>query len=292
MIKKIMLFCVLFLLITNFLNMHLLFADRIGDMRDKIEEEKEKQEEEKPKPKPDDDDDDDDDDDGSFCAGLSGCIGLAALFSSDDDDSDGDSSGCAPGSGEASGCMIDLFNDLRYANYPYDPSNPYNFAGWADQSPDNEKMGYLQADVEGLYLFEDTYGVNAKASVNLSFIRVHCFYQFVFEPEDYFNVFSGNLGFTIPVADGMLHVFAGFYLMDIISEVTFSFGGEFTYFFPANMIFDVYSLNTFFGELGFHTFSCSVSYAVGNFSFGGGFNYNHYAGITFMGPMLKITLWI
>jgi hypothetical protein len=296
MLKKIMFLLALLIININFMNIHMLFADRIGDMRDKIEEEKEKEEEEKqkPKPKPDDEEDNEDDDDSSFCAGLGalgGCIGLSALFGSGDD-SDGDSSGCAPGSGEASGCMIDLFNDLRYAHYPYDPSNPYNFVGWVDKSPDNEKMGYLQADVEGLYLFEETFGINAKASVNLSFLRVHCFYQYVFEPEDYFNVFSGNLGFTVPVAEGMLHVFAGFYLMDIISAMTFAFGGEFTYFFPSNLIFDVYSLNTFFGELGFHTFSCSISYAVGNLSFGAGFNYNYYAGITFMGPMFKITLWI
>ena len=113
MLKKVMLFIVLFIFITNFLNIHTLFADRIGDIRDKIEEEKEK-EEEKPKPKPDDDDDDDDDSGG-------GCLGFGLFGSGDDDDdddyydsdddddyddyydSDGDS-GCTPVSGEPSGC--------------------------------------------------------------------------------------------------------------------------------------------------------------------------------------------
>ncbi|MBN1799817.1 MAG: hypothetical protein JW822_14665 [Spirochaetales bacterium] len=287
MVKKIMLFIALFIIITNFLNMHLLFADRIGDMRDKIEEEKERQE---------DDDDNDDDSSGG------GCLG-GGLFSSDDDDDedywdddeDDSDDWQSSDTGDSGSCMLgffDVFGGVRYASFPYDPNCNYNFVGWADESPDNEKIGYLQVDMEGAYLFEETYGLNAKASVNLSFIRVHCFYQFVFDPVDYFNVFSGNAGFTIPVADGMLHVFAGFYLMDIISYMTFSFGCEFTYFFPSNLIFDVYSLNSFFGELGFHTFSCTVSYAVGNFSFGGGFNYNYYAGITFMRPMLKVTLWI
>lgn len=291
MSKKIIFFCVLLFLVSGLLNMHPLFADRIGDMRDKIEEEKEKQEEERPKPKPDDDEEDDDDSSCSGLSGLSGCFSLFSFFSLADDAVSG-SGGCAPGAGEATGCLVGMFGAMRFANYPYDPANPYNFVGSHAQSPDNEKFVYLQTDLEGAYLFEETGGFNAKVALNLSFLRLHCFYQYVFEPDDQFHVLSGNAGFTIPIADGMLHVFAGFYLMDIISELTFSFGAEFTYFFPANVIFDVYSLNTFFGELGFHTFSCTVSYAVQNFSFGGGFNYNYYAGITFMGPMIKITVWI
>jgi hypothetical protein len=299
--RKIMLFTVLFLLITSFLSIHFLFADRIGDMRDKIEDERKRQEE-------DDDDDDDDDDDSS----RGGCLG-GGLFSYDDDDDDDDywddddddtweddddddyDDWHSSDTGESGGCIVgffDIFGQVRYADYPYDPRCDYNFVGLAADCPDNEKFVFLQVDLEGAYLFEETYGINAKASMDLTVLRIHCFYQYVFEPDDYFNVFSGNAGFTIPVADGMLHLFAGFYLMDLISDITVSFGCEFTYFFPANIILDVYSLNTFWGELGFHTFSLSLSYAVGNLSFGGGFNYNYYAGITFMGPMLKVTLWI
>jgi len=295
--KKIILFIALFILITNFLNMYTLFADRIGDMRDKIEEEKERQEEEEKEKEKEKEKKDDDDDSSS-----GGCLGIFGLFASDDDDDDrsrhdhddddDNDYWRSSDAGESNGCLVDWFGALRFASYPYDLQNAYNFVGWQSQSPDNDKFVYLQADVEGTYLFQDTYGINAKVSMNLSILRIHCFYQYMVDPGDYSNIFSGNAGITIPVADGMLHLFTGFYLSEMISEMTFSFGGEFTYFFPANLIFDLYSLNSFFGELGFHTFSCSLSYAVGNFSFGGGFNLNYYAGVTFMGPMLKITLWI
>ncbi|MBN1799816.1 MAG: hypothetical protein JW822_14660 [Spirochaetales bacterium] len=273
MVKKIM----LFIIITNFLNIHLLFADRIGDMRDKIEEEKERQEEEEH----------DDDSSGG------GCLGGGFFSSYDEEDDDDDSS--ASDVDEYDLCLMgffESFGQIRYAGFPYDPRYNYNFVGLQSQSPDNEKIHYAQVDVEGMYLFEDTYGLNAKASINMVFVRIHCFYQYVFDPDDYFNVFSGNAGVTIPIADGMLHIFVGFYVMDLISSVTFSKGIEFTYFFPANLIFDVYYLNTVFGELGFHTLTCTVSYAVGNLSFGAGFNLNSYAEEIFMGPMLKVTLWI
>jgi hypothetical protein len=293
-LKKTILFTAFFLLVTGFLNIHILFADRIGDMRDRIEDERDRQ---------DDDDWDDDDDSGG------GCLG-GGLFSSDDDDDywddddddddwddddDDDDDWDSASTDESGSCMggfFDFFGQVRYADYPYDPNCNYNFVGFAADNPDNEKFVFLQVDLEGAYLFEETYGLNAKASMDLTVLRIHFFYQYMIDPGDDLNIFSGNAGLTVPVADGMLHVFAGFYLHDMISEFTVSFGAEFTYFFPANIILDIYSLNTLWGELGFHTFSVSLSYAVGNLSFGGGFNYNYYAEITFMGPMLKITLWI
>jgi hypothetical protein len=311
-IKKLILFLTLFILTTGFLNVYKLFADsRIGDMRDKIEQEKEKQEQEKEEKEKDKEKHKHDDDDDS--SGCGGCLGIFSIFSSGDDDDDSGSSGSSDsgssgggnsggtsddydaGYSEPSGCMIgffDMFGTIRYADHPYSGQCPYNFVGWADACPDNEKFVFLQVDLEGAYLFEETYGLNAKASMDLTLLRVTLFYQYVTEPGDYFNVFSGNAGFTIPIADGMLHLFAGFYLMDIISEMLFSFGAEFTYFLPANISLDIYSLNAFYGDLGFHTFSCSLSYSVGNLSFGGGFNYNYYAGVVFMGPMVKITVWI
>jgi hypothetical protein len=72
----------------------------------------------------------------------------------------------------------------------------------------------------------------------------------------------------------------------------FSCGAEFTYFFPANLIVDIYNLNSFYGELGFHTFSVSLKLRGGKSEFWRGFTYNYYAELTFMGPILKITLWI
>jgi len=305
-IKRLILFITLFILAAGFLNVSLLFADdRIGDMRDKIEKEKEKQDKEKEEHHHNNNNNDDDDDDSSGCGG---CLGIFSIFSSGDDDDDSGSSGSSDSnnsgggssdyndtSSEPGGCMFgffDLFGQVRYADHPYSGQCPYNFVGSANACPKNEKFVFLQVDVEGTYLFEDTYGINAKASMDLTVLRVTMFYQTVMEPGDYFNVFSGNAGFTIPIGDGMLHLFAGFYLMDIISEMLFSFGTEFTYFFPANIILDIYSLNAFYGDLGFHTLSCSISYAIGNFSIGAGFNYNYYAGITFMGPLLKITMWI
>ncbi len=292
-IKKIFFFTALFILIAFFYGIPRIFADsRIGDMRDKIEKEKEKEEKEKQKQ--------DDDDSSGGC-----CLGIFSIFSLRDDDDDssssssndsGDSSENYDGDySEPSGCMIgffDIFGKVRYADHPYSGQCPYNFVGSADACPENEKFVFLQVDVEGAYLFKETYGLNAKTSMDLTILRITLFYQNVMEPDDYFNVFSGNAGFTIPIADGMLHLFAGFYLMDIISYMLFSFGAEFTYFLPADIILDIYSLNAFYGDLGFHTFSCSLSYALGNFSFGGGFNYNYYAGVVFMGPMLKITLWL
>ena len=181
---------------------------------------------------------------------------------------------------------------MRFAARPYDPACKFAFVGSVKNCPANEKWGFLQLDLEGAYLLEETFGINAKASFNLSLLRIHCFYQYVFTADDAFTIFSPNGGITIPIGDGMLHLFAGAFLLDLIGEPLFSFGGEFSYFFPANLIVDIYNINAFYGSTGFFSFSCSLSYALGNFSFGVGFNYNYCAEVVFLGPMLKLSLWI
>ena len=284
--------------------------DRIDRMKEKIEEEEERKREEHERDDDRREDDDEDEDDDGSCLGnaMSGCLGsmFSAAPSSEEEDEEGDSEkkpvrpDTPPPDSSAddtgtTGCILgffSVFTDVRFAAYPYDPACTFAFVGSVKNCPKNDKFGFLQLDLEGAYLFQDTFGLTAKAGFNFSLLRMQCFYQHVFSATGDFDIFSANGGFTLPLGNGMLHLFAGFFMLDMIEEPLFSFGGELTYFFPANLVMDIYSLNAFYGALGFFSFSCSLSYALGNFSLGIGFNYNYYAEEVFLGPMVKLTLWL
>jgi hypothetical protein len=285
MLEKLVFYQILFILMAGLINLQPIYTDdRIDKMKEKIEEEKKKKEQEE------EDEQEDDDDNG-------GCLGLGFFNSSDseDEEEDYDSDDTAPSDSETTGCALgffSLFTDIRFASYPYDPSCKFAFVGSVTSCPNNEKFGFLQLDLEGAYLFQETAGINAKMGFTLLLLRLQCFYQQVFSPNDAFTILSPNAGFTIPLGDGMVQLFAGIWLMDLLPESLFSFGAEITYFFPANLILDIYNLNAFYGSVGFYHFSCSISYALGNFSLGIGFNYNNYAEVVFIGPSLKLSLWI
>jgi hypothetical protein len=264
--------------------------DKIGNMIEDIEQkQKEKEQKEKEKEREKDKKHKDKDRDHS-----------------DDSDSDG---GCA---GEITadiigGCFDVFFSilgqyagELIYSDYPYADTSPFIFSDIRGDSDEGGKIGFLKFSYEPSYLFDNIWGMSGRLEGVLSVLYANCLFQYNFsgsDRESWFSVLSFNGGLAIPISNVMLSLYAGVFTFTIPSTMfpmltTFSFGGSLQIFFPNNIEFELYNLNAVYDPFWFIIVSPSISIAISRFSIGAGFDYYNYAGTVYMGPAIKLTVWI
>ncbi len=187
------------------------------------------------------------------------------------------------------------FINVRYSDYPYAGDTDYNFSGlsFGDNSP--EKIAFLYSSLEASYLgkdIRDTYGATAKISGNFYSLNFNYFYHRIFSSEESISFYSLNGGIYFALANFTLTPFVGAFYVETVDEIRFSYGANLQIFFPGNYILDLYNINSSYGSLNFNHFSASLNYAVYRFNIGLGFNYNNYAGVSFSGPLVKLSFWL
>ncbi len=185
--------------------------------------------------------------------------------------------------------------DVIYDDYTYiDDSDLISPSPiYTDKHP--RKIVFLNSSVEAAYLgkdIDDTYGVTAKISANLYNLHFNCFYQNIFSSEEKLTVYSINGGMSFATNSFILTPFLGAFYIEPLEEARFSYGANLQVFLPVNYILDLYTLNSSYGSLNFNNFSASLNYAFYRFNVGLGFNYNNYAGVSFSGPLVKLSFWL
>jgi hypothetical protein len=187
------------------------------------------------------------------------------------------------------------FINVRYTDYPYADNSDYIFSGliYTDNSP--EKIAFLYSSVEASYLgkdIRDTYGATAKISGNLYSLNFNYFYHRIFSSEESVSFYSINGGIYFALANFTLTPFLGAFYVETVDEVRLSYGANLQVFLPSNYILDLYNINSSYGSLNFNHLSGSLNYALYRFNIGLGFNYNNHAGVSFSGPLVKLSFWL
>jgi len=185
--------------------------------------------------------------------------------------------------------------DVIYDDYTYiDDSDLISPSPiYTDKHP--RKIAFLNSSVEAAYLgkdIDDTYGVTAKISANLYNLHFNCFYQSIFSSEESLTLYSINGGFSFSVQNVTFTPFLGAFYIEPLEEARFSYGVDLQVFLPDNYNLDLYTLNSSYGSLNFNNFSASLNHAFYRFNVGLGFNYNDYAGVSFSGPLVKLSFWL
>ena len=139
---------------------------------------------------------------------------------------------------------------------------------------------------------DDTYGVTAKASANLYSLHFNCFYQSIFSSEESLTIYSVNGGYSFTVQNVTLTPFIGAFYIEPLEEARLSYGANLEIFLPGNYSLDLYSINSSYGSLNFHNLSASLNYEFYRLNLGLGFNYNNYAGVSFSGPLARLSFWL
>jgi hypothetical protein len=260
---------------------------KIGDM---IEEIKQKEKEKKEKEKEDTDSTDkerekkhdesgDDSDESCFGSIMSGCV-----------------EGCF----EYGFPLLFIYAlSVEYAEYPYAESGGFAFSRLKDSPEQKGKYAYLKLVCEPAYLWDDVYGVAGRVDGVLSIIYASFLYQYNFSaPEKLsFSVLSLNAGFQFPIENISISLFGGGFRIflpgqDILKSIVPSVGGSLQIFFPYNIAFEVYSLNAFTDVHSFIVLTTSLGFSFWRFALGAGFSYYDYDGTLFMGPSIRLTIWI
>jgi len=187
------------------------------------------------------------------------------------------------------------FINVRYSNYPYAGDTDYNFSGLSYSENPPEKIAFLYSSAEASYLgkdVRDTYGATAKISGNIYSLNFNYFYHRIFSSEESISFYSLNGGIYFALADFTLTPFIGAFYVETVDEIRFSYGANLQVFFPGNYILDLYNINSSYGSLNFNHISASLNYALYRFNIGLGFNYNNYAGVSFSGPLVKLSFWL
>jgi hypothetical protein len=266
--------------------------DKIDDIQKRIDEEKKKQKEKDNQKETKDKDDDS----SANCWGnlIGACIGgfCNAMLSSgsdvtdstsDDTESTTSSGGCNP---------FSLFNDFNYAPYPYAKGWNNDIASWSKSEPDDRKLGYASISASGSYLLDNLGSGTVQLDAGLLLLHFNGFYQYTFAETKSMNIYSVNGGLSLPLQFALVNAFCGVFYYDYIGTALFSFGVSAKFLLPANLVLDVYNLNSFYYSLGFHIINASLSFAVDRFTIGAGYRFYSYAGLVLHGPELKVSVWL
>jgi hypothetical protein len=187
------------------------------------------------------------------------------------------------------------YYDVIYDEYTYvdDSDLIYERPIYTEQP--RRRTAFLISSVEAAYLgkdIRDTYGVTAKISANLFALHFNCFYQNIFSSEESLTLYSINGGYSFVIQNFILTPFVGAFYIEPLEEARLSYGANLQIFFPENINLDLYTINSSYGSLNFNNFSASLNREFYRFNFGLGFNYNNYAGVSFSGPLAKLSFWL
>jgi hypothetical protein len=190
----------------------------------------------------------------------------------------------------------DVYPDVTYYDYTYVDDSDLIYPSTTHEYIRPRKIIFLNSSVEAAYLgkdINDTYGVTAKVSANLYSFHFNCFYQNIFSSEESLTLYSINGGYSFTAQNVMLTPFIGAFYIEPLEKARFSYGANLQIFFPDKYNLDLYTLNSWYGSLNFNNFSASLNRVFYNrLNIGMGFNYNNYAGVSFSGPIVKLSLWL
>jgi len=188
-----------------------------------------------------------------------------------------------------------LVTDVRYDDYSYVDDSDLISPSPIYTNKQPRKIIFLNSSVEATYLgkdIDDTYGITGKISANLYSLHFNCFYQSIFSSEESLTLYSINGGFSFTTQSFTLTPFIGAFYIEPLEEAQLSYGANLKIFLPDNYNLDLYTLNSSYGSLNFNNFSASLNYEFYRFNIGLGFNYNNYAGVSFSGPLAKLSFWL
>ncbi len=255
--------------------------DKIGDMIKEIEK-REKEQKEKEK------------EDGgkqgeSTNSGCGGCGG----FSTEGCDIAASAS-CTQDCMEALGKLfVMVAMSTEYADYPYADNSDFAFSRFKSDTEDGSSIGFLKLTYEPSYLSDGIWGMTGRFEGALTILYASCLYQYNFSDVNRFSVFTFNGGIQIPVSNVALRLFiGGFSMPDVLDRVYISFGGSLEIFFPNNIVFEIYSVNSITDYLQFYILSSSLGVSLWRFTLGAGFSYYNYVTYAYYGPTIKLSFWI
>jgi hypothetical protein len=180
---------------------------------------------------------------------------------------------------------------IRYAAYPYaNPLYAYNISSL--YLPEEHRIVSLELSADATWHLDNTYGEINKLCLRLSALNINLFNQFIFTRSEGFSALSANAGISFFFPNFMLDLFAGVFNLDFLDRVFASFGAKIQLFFSGHIYVEFYNLNSIYKGFTFtHAAGC-LSYALGRWGIGIGFNYSNYAGFEYLGPFVKISLWL
>ena len=187
------------------------------------------------------------------------------------------------------------YYDAGYYDYTYVDDSDLILKRPTYEYKQPRRIAFLTSSVEAAYLgkdIRDTFGATAKISANLYSLHFNCFYQSIFSSEESLTLYSVNGGFYFATQNFMLAPFLGAFYIEPLEEARLSYGANLQIFFPENFNLDLYTLNSSYGSLNFNNFSASLNREFYRFNVGLGFNYNNYAGVTFSGPLARLSFWL
>ena len=184
------------------------------------------------------------------------------------------------------------YPDVSYYDYTYVDESELISPNPMREYKKPKKIISLNSSLEAAYLgkdIDDTYGATAKVSANLFSFHFNCFYQNIFSSEESLTLYSINGGYSFSLQNVTLTPFIGAFYIEPLEEAELSYGANLQIFLPDNYSLDLYTLNSSYGSLNFHNFSATLNRELYIFNIGMGFNYNNYAGISFSGPIVKLS---
>jgi hypothetical protein len=179
---------------------------------------------------------------------------------------------------------------VRYAAYPY-ATTLYHYNTSEMDFPEQDKILSLQLSSEANWHVGNTYGQNNKLSFRFSAFNFNLFNQNIFAEHQWLYAVSADGGLSFLAPNFALDLFLGAIHLDFLSQVFLSFGAQVLLFFRPHLYFEVYNLNSINGGLEFYYLSGCLSYALGRWGIGAGFNYSSYNGYGYFGPLIRLSLW-
>jgi hypothetical protein len=179
---------------------------------------------------------------------------------------------------------------VRYAAYPYATSS-YHYNTSEQDFPEENKGISLELSSEASWHLDNTYGQINKLTFRLLALNFNLFNQTIFAGHEWFYALSANGGLSLFVPNFAMDFYVGMFHLDFLHQVFFCFGGQIQLFFHPHLYFEVYNLNSIHKGLEFSYVSGCLSYALGRWGIGAGFNYSNYNGFAYLGPLIKISLW-
>lgn len=179
---------------------------------------------------------------------------------------------------------------VRYAAYPYATSE-YHYNTSEEDYPGEDKSISLELSSEASWHLDNTYGQINKLTFRFSALNVELFNQTIFAGTEWFYSLSANGGLSLFVPNFALDLYVGMFHLDFLHQVFFCFGAQVQIFFHPHLYLEVYNLNSIHKGLEFSYVSGCLSYALGRWGIGAGFNYSNFNGFAYLGPLIKISLW-
>ncbi len=179
---------------------------------------------------------------------------------------------------------------VRYAAYPYATSS-FHYNTSEKDNPEEDKGISLELSSEASWHLDNTYGQINKLAFRFSALNFELFNQTIFAGHEWFYSLSANGGLSFFVPNFAMDFYVGMFHLDFLHQVFFCFGAQVQIFFHPHLYLEVYNLNSIHKGLEFSYVSGCLSYALGRWGIGAGFNYSNFNGFAYLGPLIKISLW-